>query len=209
MPVLRRCVRRPEGVLRHSSLPTSPASQALRRLCRPLRRAACVTHTCVPTPHCVCKLRSDSVQVLPSFARTYPPHFVATMLAGGPKLMERLLERGPPPGVQAPPPAVVVYLADKRSPHDIGPVGDVTFTEEEPRAKPGPSSRLVRAMERFEAEQKAMYESEPAAEGVEAAHDILAGPAKEPRRPPRAHSPRRVRGSPPERSGGGSKPKRR
>jgi len=130
------------------------------------------------------------------------------MLAGGPKLMERLLERGPPPGVQAPPPAVVVYLADKRSPHDIGPVGDVTFTEEEPRAKPGPSSRLVRAMERFEAEQEAMYADESeTAEGDEAARDMR-GPAKAPRRPPRAHSPRRVRGSPPERSGGGAKPKR-
>ena len=63
--------------------------------------------------------------ILPGFTQLYPHHDVAVLLAGGPRLYERLVARGRPPGVQAPAPATLLRLT-KELKSDFGSaVGDL------------------------------------------------------------------------------------
>ena len=63
--------------------------------------------------------------VLPDFTQLYPHADVAVLLAGGPRLYERLVARGRPPGLLAPAPATLLRLT-KELKSDFGPtVGDL------------------------------------------------------------------------------------
>jgi hypothetical protein len=89
-------------------------------------------------------------QVVPALLQLYPPRIVAMMLAGGPRLLERLLDERSAPGVSphAPPPALLAHLAQQHVPVLPGvQVGDC-IPSEAPPLPSKPSSRLLRAAAR-------------------------------------------------------------
>jgi hypothetical protein len=83
---------------------------------------------------------------LPNFTELYPHHDVAVLLAGGPRVFERLVARGRPPGVQAPAPATLLRLT-KELKSDFGDaIGDLRAAGDEllpPLPPPPPRAGAV------------------------------------------------------------------
>jgi hypothetical protein len=151
--------------------------------------------------------------MMPTLLHVYPPRVVATLLHGGPRLMERLLEdtaaHGTP--VHAPSPAMLAHLAQQQQPVQLdAKVGDCTPSEPPPLPSQ-PSSRLLRAMARGGWTDGAADESWPSDGADEQQEEEEAAKkATAPQRRPtlRTHP----RGSPPPRDtarGGKKRPSRR
>jgi hypothetical protein len=88
--------------------------------------------------------------MMPTLLHVYPPRVVATLLHGGPRLVERMLEDTAAHGTpaHAPAPATLAHLAQQQQPVQLdAKVGDCTPTEPPPLSSQ-PSSRLLRAMAR-------------------------------------------------------------
>ena len=101
--------------------------------------------------------------LLPSFLHAYPASTVALMLAGGPRLLERLVEAAPPKPGGGLSPAVLVYLAEARQATvDMSVVGDVKTTEAELEESAGWKENLA-AERRLELEAAVEEEAARAA----------------------------------------------
>jgi hypothetical protein len=143
-------------------------------------------------------------QVAPGFLQLYAPHVSAMLLAGGPRLFERLVQATATGAAvlvsRAPSPAVVAYLAERGAVGGPGTqVGDCT-----PSAAPAPRRSPTQAL--FDAERKLWEledeEHDDASQSAEAddddADDSPPAPSAAPRGASRLKYPR---GSPPPRAG--------